>query len=135
MQTDIKALTVAQEFLNAQMGITRIFVVGSPTSITAPFAMRSARAGNSAAHASKGPRGAIALTGRHEAMSGDEEREAALDALEKAMLRATLAERERCPICGHWLDDHGGKWCSCPTCGKRYEPVHGCKSGDYAPFG
>src|ERR1700685_275098 len=37
------------------------------------------------------------------------ETEAALDALEKAMLPATLAERERRPTCGDWLDDHGGK--------------------------
>jgi hypothetical protein len=30
----------------------------------------------------------------------NEEREGALDALEKAMLPATLAEREGCPTCG-----------------------------------
>jgi hypothetical protein len=61
----------------------------------------------------------------------NDETEAALDALEKAMLPATLAERERCPTCGKWLDDHGGKWCACPTCKKPFEPAHGCKAGDY----
>jgi predicted amidophosphoribosyltransferase len=61
----------------------------------------------------------------------NEETEAALDALEKATLPATLAQRERCPTCGGWLDDHGGKWCACPACGKPFEPAHGCKAADY----
>ena len=65
---------------------------------------------------------------------GDKEIEAALDALEKAMLPAALAERERCPTCGAWMDNHGGKWCACRTCGKPFEPEHHCKAGDYVPF-
>jgi hypothetical protein len=60
--------------------------------------------------------------------------EAELDALEKAMLPAALAERRRCPACGKWLDEHGGVWCACPTCEKPFEPAHGCKAGDYVPF-
>ena len=67
-------------------------------------------------------------------MQDDEEREAALDALERALLPATLAERECCPTCDRWLNDHSGKWCACPTCGKPFEPDHHCKAGDYVPF-
>ena len=67
------------------------------------------------------------------AVQDDEERERALDALEKALRPATLAERERCPTCGNWLDDHGAKWCACPTCKKPFEPAHGCKPGHYGP--
>jgi hypothetical protein len=32
------------------------------------------------------------------------------------------------------VNDHSGKWCACPTCGKPFEPDHHCKAGDYVPF-
>ena len=51
-----------------------------------------------------------------------------MDALEKAMLPATLAERELCPTRGNWLDDHGRKWCARPTCKNRRT---GARPGDY----